>query len=251
MGDTNTRRNLPELFELVRDDLTNGLHTLNFCVTLENCLKYVRDIQLLIFDMLHCFEEEDRKGDCRYSDTLEKLTKFRETRDPLTEFFEIFQFIHKQQKSMLEKLQIKKEEIDEKLKSIRTWAIVSNIILIATFQALLIYSVVTAVVVAPPFTATIHCRFSGSSCLNHGFALQAGTFVTFQVLDTIRVLIDRLEVQIKSLLQIADFAIEGGPEAVKLGIEDIRKKLRDHEGCRRTGKASRQVLQRIMKPPTN
>ncbi|XP_056160999.1 UPF0496 protein At4g34320-like [Syzygium oleosum] len=227
MGDTNTRRNLPELFELVGDDLPNGLHTPDFCVTLENCLKYVRDVQLLIFDVLHCFEEEDKKGDCR------------ETRDPLTEFFEIFQIIHKQQKSMLEKLQIKKEEIDEKLKSIRTWAIVSNIILIATFQAMLIYSVVTAAVVAPPFTAALVAavafpmdsvgKWIDSLWKNYEDILEGEEEVinSMQVLDTIRVLIDRLEVQIKSLLQIADFAIEGGPEAVKLGIEDIRKKLRD------------------------
>ncbi|XP_030445006.2 UPF0496 protein At4g34320-like [Syzygium oleosum] len=148
---------------------------------------------------------------------------------------------------MLENLQIKKKEIDEKLKSIRTWAIVSNIILVATFQALLIYTVMTAAVVAPPFTAAsvaavafpmdsvgkwIDSLWKNYEDILEGekeviTSMQAGTFVTLQVLDTIRVLIDRLEVQIKSLLHIADFAIEGGPEAVKLGIEDIRKKLRD------------------------
>ncbi|KAL3730682.1 hypothetical protein ACJRO7_027676 [Eucalyptus globulus] len=247
MGDSNTRRNFPELFKLIRDDFPNGLHILYFCATLENCLKYAHNAQLLIFDALHCFEEEeDGNGDSRYSNTLEELRNFRETGDPLTEFFEIFQIIHKQKMTMFEKLQIKKKEIDTKLKNIQTWAKVSNMILVTTFEAILICSVVTAAVFALPvatalvaaaaFPMDLVGKWIDSLRKNYEkrlmeqreviTSMQASTFVALTDLDTLRVLIDHLEVQIKSLLQKADFAIEEGKEALELEIADIKKKMR-------------------------
>ncbi|KAL3730677.1 hypothetical protein ACJRO7_027671 [Eucalyptus globulus] len=57
---------------------------------------------------------------------MEKLKNFREIGDPFTEFFEILQIIHKQKESMFEKLQIKKKEIDTKLKNRHTWVKVSS-----------------------------------------------------------------------------------------------------------------------------
>ncbi|KAK2632134.1 hypothetical protein EUGRSUZ_L01953 [Eucalyptus grandis] len=246
MGDSNTRRNFPELFKLVRDDFPNGLHILYFCATLENCLKYAHNAQLLIFNALHCFEEEDRNGDSRYSNTLEKLRNFRKTGDPLTEFFKIFQIIHKQKKSMFEKLQIKKKEIDTKLKNIQTWAKVSNMILVTTFEAILIYSVMTAAVFALPIATALVAaaafpmdlvgKWIDSLWKNYEkrlmeqreviTSMQASTFVALMDLDTLRILIDHLEVQIKSLLHKADFVIEEGAEALKLEIADIKKKMR-------------------------
>lgn len=76
-------------------------------------------------------------------------------------------------------------------------------------------------------------------------------------------MIDPLEVQTKRLSRKADFPIKEGAEAVKLGIADIKKKLRDFvkvvEGlgkhvdmCSRNIQKSRiEVLQRIINPPTN
>ncbi|XP_056160997.1 UPF0496 protein At4g34320-like [Syzygium oleosum] len=87
--------------------------------------------------------------------------------------------------------------------------------------------------------------------------------VALELLNKIRSMIDPLEVQTRRLLQKADFPIEEGAEAVKLGIADIKKKLRDFmkgvEGlgkhadmCSRNIQKSRiEVLQRIIKPPTN
>ncbi|KAF7849178.1 hypothetical protein BT93_L1155 [Corymbia citriodora subsp. variegata] len=247
MGDSNIRRNLPELFEVVRDDYLNGLYILCFCATLENCLKYVRDAQLLICDALGCFEEEDRNGDSRYSNTLEKLRNFRDTGVPLTEFREVFQVIHKQQKSRFEKLQVKKKKINEELKCIRTWAKVFSMIMVATFEAVLINSFMTSAVVAPSVAPALAAAAAFPMELVGDWidslwknyenkvkkeeevinSMRIRTYVALTDLDTIGSLIDLMEVDTKSLLHRPDFAIEKGPEALKLGLPDIKRKLRD------------------------
>lgn len=76
--------------------------------------------------------------------------------DPfLKEFFEIFLTIYKQKRSMLKKLQIKKNKIEKKLKSIQMWKKISSMILVATFAAILIFPVRTAAVAAPSAVAAL------------------------------------------------------------------------------------------------
>ena len=89
--------------------------------------------------------------------------------------------------------------------------------------------------------------------------MQAGTYVAIKDLGNIRILIDRLVIDIKSLLDSADFAIQ--EEAVKVGIEEIRKKLGGFkenvealgvqaDKCSRDIRRARTViLQRIIKHP--
>ncbi|XP_056161001.1 UPF0496 protein At4g34320-like [Syzygium oleosum] len=273
-----------ELFELVEDYFKDSLRTLDFCAALENCLKHARDAHLPIIAALHCFEEGDGEGRYSYSMILEELTKFKETRDPFPkEFFEIFPTIYKQKRSMLKKLRIKKNKIEKKLKSIQMWKKISSMILVATFAAILIFSVTTAAVAAPPVVAALVAattipmdaigKWIDSLWKNYENALigqeevitsmQAGSFRALKDLDKIRSMIDPLEVQINGLLQKADFPIEEGAEEVKLGIADIKKKLRvimkEVEGLgkqvdmcsRKIQKLRIEVLQRIIKPPTN
>ncbi|XP_030525052.2 UPF0496 protein At4g34320-like [Rhodamnia argentea] len=273
-----------ELFVLVEDYFNSSSHTLDFCAALENCLKHACNAHLLIFVELHLFKEEDGEGCCSYSKISEELTKFKETGDPFTEeFLEIFQAIHKQQKSILKKLWIKKKKIDWKLKSIQTWRKVSDMILVAAFTAIMICSVMTAAVAAPPVAAALAaataipmdaiCKWIDSIWKNYENALegqagvitsmQASIFVALKGLDKIRITIDSLEVKIKSLLKEAEFPIEEGGEALKLGTADMKKKLKDFikdvEGlgkhvdmCSRNIQRSRIVaLLRIIKPPTN
>ncbi|XP_039173674.1 UPF0496 protein At4g34320 [Eucalyptus grandis] len=176
---------------------------------------------------------------------------------------------------MLKKLWIKKKKIEKKLKSIQMWRKISSMIPVATFAAILIYSVTTATVASPPVVAALAAatamdvigKWIDSLWRNCEEALkrreEAGIFVALKDLDKMRITIDPLEVQIKSLLQKADFPIEAGAEAVKLGIADIKKKLRDFmKDAKGLGKDVNMcscniqrsrlvVLQRIIKPPTN
>lgn len=272
-----------ELFELVEEYFESSLQTLDFCTALEKCLKRARDSQLLILVALQQFEEENEMGaGHRYVRTLEELKNFKAAGDPFTEeFFQIFQSVYKQQISMLEKLQLRKNKLDKKLKYIHSWRKVSSIIFAATFATVLICSVVAAAMAAPPVAAALAAAASiplgsmgkwiDSLWKNYENALkgqkemissmQVGTYVAIKDLDNIRILIDRLEIEIEALLQNVDFVIE--EEAVKIGVEEIKKKLGvfmknvedlsvQADTCSRDIRRARTVvLQRIIKHTNN
>ncbi|KAG2705584.1 hypothetical protein I3760_05G061800 [Carya illinoinensis] len=272
-----------ELFELVEEYFENSLQTLDFCTALEKCLKRVRDNQLLILVALQKFDEESTEmGGSRYGRTLQELKNFKAAGDPFTQdFFQIFESVYKQQMLMLEKLQQRKKKLDKKLKYIHAWRKVSSMIFVATFAAVLICSVVAAAMAAPPVAAALAAatsipvgsmgRWIDSLWKNYENALkgqkeilssmQVGTYVAIKDLDNIRVLIDRLEIEIESLLQSAEFAIE--EEAVKIAIEEIKKKLGvfmknvedlgvQADICSRDIRRARTVvLQRIIKHPNH
>lgn len=272
-----------ELFELVEEYFENSLQTLDFCTALERCLKRARDSQLLILVALQQFEEENQGGGGnKYLKTLEELKAFKAAGDPFTEeFFQIFQSVYKQQIMMLEKLHLRKNKLDKKLKYLHTWRKVSSMIFVATFAAVLICSVVAAAMAAPPVASALAAAASiplgsmgkwiDSLWKNYETALkgqkevinsmQVGTYIAIKDLDTIRVLIDRLEIEIESLLQTANFTIE--EESVKVGIEEIKKKLGvfmknvedlgvQADMCSRDIRRARTVvLQRIIKHPNN
>ncbi|XP_059653849.1 UPF0496 protein At4g34320-like [Cornus florida] len=276
-----------ELFELVQEYFENSLQTLDFCTALENCLKRARNSQLLILVALQYFEEEEEedgvgRGGNRYTRTLEELKKFKAAGDPFTgEFFEAYQSVYKQQMQMLEKLQLRRNRLDKKLKHVRAWRKVSSVIFAATLAAVLICSVVAAAMAAPPVAAALTAATSvplGSmgKWIDSLFkkyedavkgqkeiisSMQVGTHVAIKDLDNIRVLIDRLEIEIESLLQNAEFAIS--EESVKIGIEEMKKKLGvfmkyvedlgvQADTCSRDiVKARTVVLQRIIRQPNH
>lgn len=271
-----------ELFELVEEYFENSLQTLDFCTALEKCLKRARDSQLLILVAIQQFEEENELGGSRYTRTLEELKNFKAAGDPFNEeFFQMFQTVYRQQLLMLEKLHLRKNKLDKKLKYIKSWRKVSSIIFVATFAAVLICSVVAAAMAAPPVAAALAAATSipigsmgkwiDSLWKNYESALkgqkevigsmQVGTYVAIKDLDNIRVLIDRLEIEIESLLDNASFAIE--QEAVKIAIEEIKKKLgvfmknvedlgTQADMCSRDIRRARTVvLQRIIKHTNN
>ncbi|KAM7253572.1 hypothetical protein ACFE04_021726 [Oxalis oulophora] len=270
-----------ELFELVEEYFENSLQTLDFCTALEKCLKRSRDSQLLIHVALQQFEEESEVGGSKFVRTLDELKNFKTAGDPFTEeFFLLFQSVYKQQLSMLEKLHLRKNKLDKKLKYINAWRKVSSIIFVATFAAVLICSVVAAAMAAPPVAAALAAataiplgsmgKWIDSLWKNYENALrgqkevissmQAGTYVAIKDLDNIRVLINRLEIEIEGLMQCVDFAIV--EEAVKVAIDDIKKKLDvfmknveelgiQADLCSRDIRRARTVvLQRIIKPPS-
>ncbi|OVA18649.1 Protein of unknown function DUF677 [Macleaya cordata] len=272
-----------ELFELVEEYFENSLQTLDFCTALEKCLKKARDSQLIIHVALQQFEEEDGMEKKKYLRTMEELKNFKAAGDPFTEeFFEILKSVYKHQIMMLEKLQVQKSKLDKKLKSVKAWRKVSSIIFASTFAAVLICSVVAAAMAAPPVAAALAAATSiplGS--MGKWFdslwkkyedalkgqkevisSMQVGTYIAIKDLDNIRVLVDRLEEEIKSLMHNADFALRE-EEAVKIGIEEIKKKLgvfmksiedlgENADRCSRDIRRARTVvLQRIIKHPNN
>ncbi|CAL0314861.1 unnamed protein product [Lupinus luteus] len=155
-----------------------------------------------------------------YVRTLHELKNFKAVGDPNTEF-------------------------DTKLKSIRTWMKFLGVIFSATIAAVLIYSIVAvvtiyskcvlvAVVVASAVPIGSMGKWIDTMFKNNEDELKARKEVTISMrvrthdvviksLDNIRELIHRLKIEIQSLLQNVDFAIE--EEAMKVAIEEIKKKL--------------------------
>lgn len=276
----------PELFNLVEDYFENSLQTLDFCTALEKCLKKARDRQLIVHVALQRFDEEAAgagagAGVGVYQRTLEEIRQFKDAGDPFTdEFFSVLQAVYLQQITMLEKLQMRRSKLDKKLKSLKAWRKVSNIIFAAAFAAVLICSVVAAAMAAPPVAAALAAataiplgsmgKWINSLLKDYEDALkgqkevitsmQVGTYVAIKDLDGIRVLVDRLEVQIEAMLQGAEFALRG-EEAVRIGIDEIRKKLEGFmksvedlgeqaDRCSRDIRRARTVvLQRIIRHP--
>ncbi|PKA58186.1 UPF0496 protein 1 [Apostasia shenzhenica] len=283
-----------ELFDLVEDYFENSLQTLDFCNVLEKCLKSARDSQLIVQLALHRFDDEvaaaavaasdqspEENGRAKCEKTLEELKLFKSAGNPFTdEFFNAFESVYTQQLSMLEKLHHRKIKIEKKFKSVRAWRKVSCVIFASALAALLICSMVAAIVAAPPVAAALAAASSipiGSmgkwvdsmwreyqnvltSEKQLTSTMQAGTFFMVADLDSIRILVNRLEDQINSLLENAEFAFTD-EEAVRFGIHEIRKKmgvfmksiedlLLQADRCSRNIRRARTVvLQRIIKLP--
>ncbi|KAG6489767.1 hypothetical protein ZIOFF_051046 [Zingiber officinale] len=92
--------------------------------------------------------------------TLMELRRFKAGGDPfMEEFFKAFRSIHHQQHQMLEKMQMRKNKLDKKLKSIKAWRKVSSIFFAATLTTFLICSIVVVAIVAPPIATYFKLKF--------------------------------------------------------------------------------------------
>ncbi|KDP31809.1 hypothetical protein JCGZ_12270 [Jatropha curcas] len=238
-----------DLFALVEEYFDNSAKTLDFCTALENCLKRARNSQLIIQVALRQFEGESALQDGviekKYAKTLEELRKFKTVGDPFTEeFYILFQAVYRQQVSMLQKLQLRKRRLDKKLKSMKTWRRVSNVLFVTAFVSVLVFSVVAAAIAAPPVVTALAGALAvpigsvGKWCnsLWNSYmkalkrqkelvsTMQVGTFIAIKDMDNIRVLVNKLELEIESLLQNVNIALIE-EDALKLVIDEIKKKL--------------------------
>lgn len=279
-----------DLYDLVNDYFENSLQSLDFCTALEACLKRALHTQSIILLALQNFENEHAKPQAHsqkesvnpYPKTLRELSNFKAAGDPFTqEFFSLFQDVYKQQVLMLEKLQAKKRKLDKKLKSMKGWRRVSNVIFIAAFVSVLICSVVAAAVTAPPVVTALaaaaalplgsmgkwlnsiwsKCERDLKGQREVIFSMQIGSYIVIKDLDSIRVLVDKLQIEIEAMLQTADFAMRED-EAVVMAVAEIKKKvngfmktihdLNDHaDKCSRDIRRARAViLRRIINHPS-
>ncbi|XP_074574328.1 UPF0496 protein At4g34320-like [Curcuma longa] len=280
-----------ELFDLVKDYFECSIKTLDYCTELEKCLKKARDRHLIIQFALQHFEEEDKEENGveaeengrNYTMTIEKLRKFKAAGNPFTdEFSHIFQSVYNQQQLMLKKLLVRKKKLDKKLKSIQTWRKISNILFVAALTTVIICSVIAAAIAGPHVAAALAAastipigsmgRWINSLLKNYQNAvgaekellssMQVGTWISLKDLDTIRVLVDKLEIHFNSLLENAEFALKD-EEVVKFAIEEIKQNLevfmqniedlgKEVDQCsRNTRKARTLVLKKIINHPNN
>lgn len=247
----------PELSDLVDEYFKNSIQSLDFCSLLDACLKRALISQSRINLALHKFKEEHFKAEIEegssssssssniYSKTLGELRNFKEAGQPFTEeLFALFQAVCKQQMSMLEKLQIPKKKLDKKIGRLKTWKKVTNVIFVTAFVSVLICSVVAAAVTAPPVVTALTAAASvplGSmgKWLNSVwtkwekelksqseiiFTVQIGSYVVIKDLDNIRVLVEKVQIEIEALMQNAEFAVTED-DAVAIAMNEMKKKF--------------------------
>lgn len=241
--------NNPELFALVEEYFESSIKTMDFCTELESCVTSARTSQLNILAAIAHFEKEvelqDGVIEKKYVKTLEELQNFMVAGDPFTpKFFMLFQSVYEQQVSMLKKLQSHKRKLGKKLKSVKIWRRVSNVLFVSVFVTVMIFAVAAAAIAAPPVVTALagaladpmHSVGTWCNLLWHRYenalkeqkelvnTIQVGTFITIKDMDSIRVLVNKLEIEIKFLLHQADFAIREA-DVVKLVIDEIKKKM--------------------------
>ncbi|KAL5754735.1 hypothetical protein ACOSP7_022955 [Xanthoceras sorbifolium] len=279
--------NNQDLSGLVTEYFENSVNTLDFCTALENCLKRTRNSQLIIQLAVKQFEEEvelqhgvDEKS---YVKTLEELKKFKAAGNPFAEeFFTLLQSVNKQQVSMLQRLLSRKRKLDKKMKSMKTWRRVSNVLFVSAFVSVLIFSVVAAAIAAPPVVIALSSALAvpigsvGKWCNSLWKSYEKAqkgqkelinsmhicTSIQIRDMEHIRVLVSKLEIEIESLMNNVDFALRE-QDVLKLAIDEIKKKLEvfmetievlgEHAGkCSRDIRQARTViLQRIIKYGNN
>lgn len=240
----------PELSDLVDDYFDNSLLTLDFCTALDACLKRAGHIESIINVALRKFQDEHYgvagEGTERdYARTLEELNNFRAAGDPFTEeFFKVFNSIYTRQIVMFERLQAKKRKLDKKLRRLKVWRRVSNVIFIAAFASVLICSVVAAAVSAPAVVTALAAAAavplgSMGRWLNSIWkkyerdlrgqkeiisSMEIGSYIVLNDLDSIKRVVDRFQIVIGDLLGKAEFAMRG-EEAVVVAVEEIRQQV--------------------------
>ncbi|KAL7603506.1 hypothetical protein Lser_V15G20451 [Lactuca serriola] len=271
--------NNEELFSLVKDFFDLSILTLDFCTSLEDCLKNARYSLSFLQIAINQFD-----GDNDYLKTLEQFKKFEALEGPFSEeFFELFQSVYKQQLSMLKKIQIQKGKVDKKLKSAKTWRKLTNMIFVITFSTVIICSVVAAAVAAPAVLTALAAAAavplgSMGKWVNSLWkkyetelkgqremisSMRMGNLIVIKDLDNIKALVDKLGIEMQGLVQNAQFAIkEDEEEAVAMAVDEMKKtvndfaktidELSDHSDkcCRDVRRARLVIVQKITKHPS-
>ncbi|XP_039129789.1 UPF0496 protein 1-like [Dioscorea cayenensis subsp. rotundata] len=228
------------LLFFVKHYLETSIDTLRFFTALNDSLSKARETELLVRYAVLLFEDADRP-----SAALEKLKEFKNQADSFTEkFVDEFKLVCERQKFILQNLRLRKQDLDRKLRKVKAWRKFWNIVYYVVFAAVLISSIVLASVAAPPaVTATAAAASAAMAPLQQWLnsmwkkfqkpyeeerkiidSLGKETSFAIHELNSIRFLVDSLEGKIRTMIQTAEFAIDGKEEE-KLKVAMIKIKL--------------------------
>ncbi|CAH8332726.1 unnamed protein product [Eruca vesicaria subsp. sativa] len=140
--------------------------TLEFCKTVDNCVKRAEISQLIIRYAVKQFEAES--GDVgentkkKYAKTLEELNKFKAMGDPfdgefLTQYESSF---YEEQDLLLEELSKLRAKLDKKQRNLKTWKRLSYVVYITALVSVLLLSMVKAPLVVPLLLVTFADNFT-------------------------------------------------------------------------------------------
>ncbi|XP_020574556.1 UPF0496 protein 1-like [Phalaenopsis equestris] len=240
----------PKSFQPVVDYFKNSIHTSDSLIALETSLKKARDSQPFVELAKKSFDEEYAVAVAAdEEDQPPRKTRYAKTLDEFRQYFFAdgigeFKPVYQQQLSSLGKLQNLEAEQDKKLKSVKIWRNVTRIIFVSAFAALFICSVVAAFEAASRIAAALAAataipvgsigKWFDSKWKDYQDALKvekelinkmhATTSVVLTYLNNIKILVNRLEDNIRSLSDDAEFVLED-EDAVRPVIEEMRKKI--------------------------
>ncbi|XP_059661070.1 UPF0496 protein 1-like [Cornus florida] len=216
---------------------------------------------------------------------LKKLGDFKTAGDPFTQggLSSLLNKVYQRQSSMLKNLQAMKIRLDKKSNKIKAWRMVYNVFFGVTSASVLICSVVATALTSPlVVTALAAVAAAGSNLASMGGWINSlwkkyenevegqskmktssvvyGTSIGKCELDSIRVLVDELEIKVKSLLHTREFycekeknltpiidEIQGKLRVFKNSIEDLRKHIDKCRGDIEMGKNKIMVIIRNYK----
>ncbi|KAF2570825.1 hypothetical protein F2Q70_00000769 [Brassica cretica] len=225
-----------DLTSLVNAYFDSSIKTLDFCNAVDHCVKRARIGQMI------------KPGASKYAKTLQELNKFKASGDPFDgDFFMLFESVYEQQVMLLETLHKQKRKLDKKLKNIKHWKKISNVVFVTAFVSVLIFSVVAAAIAAPPVVTAVAAALAvplgsvGKWCSHLWkkyetavrrqkdvvLSMKVGAHITMKDMENIRVHVDKLKVEMEAMMQRVDFAIEEGEEevAVRLSMQEISKRF--------------------------
>ncbi|KAL0718550.1 hypothetical protein Bca4012_067872 [Brassica carinata] len=239
---------------LVNAYFDSSIKTLDFCNSVDNCVKRARIGQMIIQFAVKQFEMESKNtsaepgGANKYAKTLEELNKFKASGDPFDgDFFMLFESVYEQQVMLLEILHKQKRKLDKKLKNIKHWKKISNVVFVTAFVSVLIFSVVAAAIAAPPVVTAVAAALAvpigsvGKWCSHLWkkyetavrrqkdvvLSMKVGAYITMKDMENIRVHVDKLKVEMESMMQRVDFATKEGEDevAVRFAMQEISKRF--------------------------
>ncbi|KAF2554310.1 hypothetical protein F2Q68_00035566 [Brassica cretica] len=246
-------RNNKDLTSLVDVYFKNTSKTLDFCNTVQNCVKIAENSRLIIRYAVKQFEaeSEDAKRN-KYAKTLEELNKFKAVGDPFDgELLTQYESVCEEQDLLLEELGKLRAKLDKKQRNLKTWRRLSNVVFITAFVSVLLLSVAAAALSAPIVLTAVAAgltpsievvgKWSNGMWKKYEKAVrrqrelvpkvETGAKINRIATDSIRLEVENLRIKLKFILETVDFAVEregGGEEdeeATRLAMQEIKKKV--------------------------
>ncbi|XP_071739040.1 UPF0496 protein At2g18630-like [Rutidosis leptorrhynchoides] len=236
-----------QLFLLVKDYFELTLQTLDFCTSLNNCLKEFRST-LSVFELAI-----DRyNAGTNHLTTIEQFKEFKELDRPFTnEFFGRFESVNNKQITLLKSLRGQRGKVDKKLKSTENWRKLSIMVFAIAFIAGFFWLVMVTSISAPPLvmalmpllilTVAAQLGWSMGKWVNSLWdkyekvfrdqmeiiiAMDVGSNVAIKYLDKVKVHVDKLGEYMETMLKNVDFAInDKGQEAMGMVVDEMKSTM--------------------------
>ena len=242
-------RNNKDLTSLVDVYFKNTSKTLDFCNTVQNCVKIAENSRLIIRYAVKQFEAESEDANKnKYAKTLEELNKFKAVGDPFDgEFLTQYDSVYEEQVLLLDELGKLRAKLDKKQRNLKTWRRLSNVVFITAFVSVLLLSVAAAALSAPIVLTAVAAgltpsievvgKWSNKMWKKYEKAVkrqrglvstvETGVRVNRIATDSIKLEVDNLRIRLKFILETVDFAVERGEdeEATRLAMQEIKKKV--------------------------